>query len=487
MITHSAVSAREPAGKPIKNCKIVPVHLTAVYEADVEVLHEKGPVDLRMVRLYRFCCEARQQGGLLSHEDLCVLLSVDRSTIHDLIGRWRQQGVLVPTRGAIHDIGPEPTHKRSIATLLGQGFSTSQIRAMTKHSEGAIGRYQQQFALVLYLLHTYPNASPEEHCQLADLSRKAYDTYLEVYRELANRPDCQQHLERLRRRYELDPEGLAYKLPQGKTPDHDTTRRLRQQTLATAVRQTIQEDLATTQRVAEAVAGDVMQLVDQSFHLTDSLRPGETVVFLDAHDPSALSGERVSDREVIPVKLPVHTEETHSIWRSDQPLGLRRAQIAARFATAASEQGGVCSVGNLAELLHVNPTTLAKDLRELAIQCHVEAPTKGLLEDAGPTLTHKELIVGLDHFGLTGDEISWLTRHAPHSRDRYIETYRRAETLMRLEGHIPEPELVARTLGLRHHVAQQYVDLLRRYHGSDDNAPSGYVAAPSSLAAEATT
>jgi hypothetical protein len=112
---------------------------------------------------------------------------------------------------------------------------------------------------------------------------------------------------------------------------------------------------------------------------------------------------------------------------------------------------------------------MSKDLRELAVESHVNAPTKGLLEDAGPTLTHKELIVGLDQFGLTGEEISWFTRHASHSRDRYIETFRRAEALMRIDDRIPEPEHLARVLGLRIHVAKEYVDLLHRFHGDDES------------------
>jgi hypothetical protein len=86
------------------------------------------------------------------------------------------------------------------------------------------------------------------------------------------------------------------------------------------------------------------------------------------------------------------------------------------------------------------------------------------MEDAGPTLTHKSWIVDLDNHGLTGEEISWLTRHAPASRDRYIKTYRRAQALMELEGRIPDPNHLARVLHLRPHVAKQYVDLLRRNH-----------------------
>lgn len=468
VIAHTAVSESEPAGKPIKHCKVVPVQLTAVHEADVDVLCDKGPVELRMVRLYRFCCEARKQAGLLSHEDLTVLLCVDRSTVRDLVRRWAERGVIVPTRGAIKDMGPEPSHKRIIATFLGQGYSTGRVRAMTNHSEGAIARYQQQFALVLYLVHTYPQATPDQLCQLADLSRKALDVYLEVYKELAERPDCQHHLERIRRRYELDPDGIAIKLPPGKALKDDARRRLEKQSLNTAVRQTIQDDLGTTQRVAETVAEDLMNVVDNSFLLTECIRPGEVVIYVDALDPHSLSGERVADRNVIPVKVPLFTDEAREVWRSDLPLGRRRATIAARVATAAIEQGGICSVANLAELVHVGPGTMARDLRELAVECHNEAPIKGTIEDAGPTLTHKTLIVGLDHFGLTGDEISWLTRHAPHSRDRYIETYRKVETLMLLEGRIPDIDLVVRTLTLPKHVAQQYIDLLRRYHPDSD-------------------
>jgi len=137
------------------------------------------------------------------------------------------------------------------------------------------------------------------------------------------------------------------------------------------------------------------------------------------------------------------------------------------------------TIAKLADLLHVEPATLSANLRELAVDVHVQAMTKGLLEDAGPTLTHKSCIVDLDQHGLTGEETSWLSRHAPVSRDRYIGTYRRVETLMRLEGHIPDAELVARLFGLRRHVAQQYVDLLRRYHPDGDPTQASAPTAPS--------
>lgn len=464
-IIHPVVSIDEPAGKPIKNCKMVPVRLTYFDAVDLTVLHEEGTVEARAIRLLRLCQQAYEQYALLSHEDLSVLLCVNVSTVGDLVNRLRDRDFFVPTRGFVKDIGPTPSHKREIATLLGHGHTTSRIRAITRHSESSIGRYHEQFALVLYLLHHYPKASNDERHMLSGLSRHAYDTYVEVHDLLDARGDCGHHLERLRRRYELDPEARHDLVGKGKRQAADTTRRLDEQCLHTLIRQTIESDLGVTTRVAETVTEDLRLVIDSSFRLTDNLRPGEASIFVDAYNPAFLSGDKVADRPVIPVSIPLHTQQILDIWRSDEPVGRRRARIAAIFASAAHEQGGIMSTAGLAELLHTSPSSMSKALRDLAVELHVNAATKGLLEDAGATLTHKSLIVDLDQHGLTGEEISWLTRHAPFSRDRYIGTYRRAETLMRLEGRMPDAEHLARVLDLRPHVARQYVDLLAQYHG----------------------
>jgi hypothetical protein len=471
-IIHTAVSIDEPAGKPIKHCKMVPVRLTCFHEDDPNVIREEGTVEARATRLLRFCREAYEQKALLSHEDLCLLLCIDASTVRDLVKRLRHDGISVPTRGAVKDIGPEPSHKREISRLLGLGYTTTKIRAMTNHSESSIGRYQKQFALTLYILHRYPEASNHERCTLSGLSRSAYDAYLNVHDDLAARDDCRVHLERLRMRYELDPERRDGLVPPAKRPSKNPNHRLAEQTLDTVIRQTIKTDLGTTRRVAEAVTQDLVGIINRSFQLPDQLRPGETVIFVDAYDTSSISGEKVADRPVMPVSIPLHTQQILDIWRSDEPVGRRRARIAAIIASAAHEQGGVMAIAALAQLLHTNTSTLSTALRALAVELHIDAATKGLLEDAGSKLTHKNLIIDLDQHGLTGDEISWLTRHAPCSRDRYIGTFRRAEALMRLERRLPDVEHLARVLDLRLHVAKQYVDLLARHHGGEDGPQS---------------
>jgi hypothetical protein len=277
---------------------MVPVRLTFIHPADVLVQADMGTVEVRRLRLVRLCSEAFEQHAPLSYEDLSALMCIDLSTVKDLVKQLRERGFFVPTRGAVKDIGPEPSHKRVIAEMLGRGETTSQIRAVTKHSEGAIGRYQHQFALVLYLLDKYPDGPDEQRRYLSGLSSTAYQTYCEVARRLE--PECRPHLERLRRRFELDPEGIAQTVPVGKRRPSDSAQRLEQHTLTTAVRQLIQSDLATTPRVAEVVAADLLALLDSTYRIPDSLRPGEVVFLADAHDPDFLSGDKVSDRPVVP-------------------------------------------------------------------------------------------------------------------------------------------------------------------------------------------
>ena len=469
-IVHTAVHKSEPAGKPIKDCRMTPVKLTLYDAADAEV-HDRSSVTERRMRILRLTQEAYDQDGLLSQADLAVLLAVDESTVKDQIHILRAEGFVVPTRGWVKDMGPEPSHKAIIARMLARGHTTSEIRAATRHSETSISRYQHQFAQVLFLLHQYPEAGHEQRCTVSGLPRRAYDIYVEIYRELRDDDNCRPHLERLRRRFEMEPDRLTGSTPSGKKPDDDSLRRLEQQTLDNAVRQTIQKDLGTTPCIAQAVTQDIMRLIDQTLLMPESSRPGEVIILADKHDAAFLSGERVKDRPIIPVTVPLVTEEVKALWRADEPVGIRRARIAALIASSAAEQGAVMSIAGLAECLHTTPSLLSANLRELAALIHIQAPTKGLLEDAGPTLTHKDWIIDLDQHGLTGQEITWLTRHAPASRDRYLSTFRRAEALMHMEGRIPEAEHLASLLRIRTHVACQYVDLLVRYH--PDHIPGG--------------
>jgi len=60
----------------------------------------------------RILCEAYEQGGVLNQADMSHLIGVSAGTIgKDIRESQLEQGVILPYRGTIHDIGPTSTHK----------------------------------------------------------------------------------------------------------------------------------------------------------------------------------------------------------------------------------------------------------------------------------------------------------------------------------------------------------------------------------------
>jgi len=108
-----AVSTEEPAGKPIKDCQLIPVNRTLYRHADLETKAKQGIPALRESLVIRLSKEAHQQGGLLSQTDLAQILMVDLSTIKRIMKRIKTKGGTIPTRGEIKDIGPGLSHKAS--------------------------------------------------------------------------------------------------------------------------------------------------------------------------------------------------------------------------------------------------------------------------------------------------------------------------------------------------------------------------------------
>ena len=109
--------ADEPAGKPIKDCRIIPVNLTLYRHTDWKIKAKLGIPALREYLAARLSEEAHHQGGLLSQADLVEILIVDKSTVKRIVKRIKARGGSIPTRGEIKDIGPGISHKARIIEL----------------------------------------------------------------------------------------------------------------------------------------------------------------------------------------------------------------------------------------------------------------------------------------------------------------------------------------------------------------------------------
>jgi hypothetical protein len=183
-VRYVAVAEGQPAGRPLVQCVTIPVLLTVLGSTDAELLVGKGSVALRGARISRMADEARRQGGLLSYEDLSVLVGVDVSTVRRAVDRCRRKGVEVPTRGRVSDIGPGVSHRARVIELLFRGMQPAQIAVYTSHALSSVERYIADFARVMELTgRNYPRPAIQ---RITGLSPKVVRDYLELLKEYSD-------------------------------------------------------------------------------------------------------------------------------------------------------------------------------------------------------------------------------------------------------------------------------------------------------------
>lgn len=151
-VSYQAVAESEHAGKPIALCRKISVKLTLHDpQADLEVLQQKGIAGLRRHRLKRLTKEAIDQGGVLSYEDLAILLTTSIVTIKRDVARLRREKETILSRGWRHDMGRGISHKTQIIQMYLAGYQFSEIEQKTHHSESAVARYLRDFTQVVTL------------------------------------------------------------------------------------------------------------------------------------------------------------------------------------------------------------------------------------------------------------------------------------------------------------------------------------------------
>ncbi|MDI6773749.1 MAG: DUF1670 domain-containing protein [bacterium] len=193
-----AVADGQPAGRPLSQCVTVQVLLSVLGPTDATLLVEQGSRALRQARLHRMVHEARQQGGLLSYEDLGLLLAVDVSTVRRLVASCRRAKLEVPTRGHVADIGPGSTHKARVIELCFRGLQPAQIAAYTAHALSSVERYLGDFSRVAELVaRDYPKPAIVRITGLSPRTVRDYQALLDRFSVPAHRPV----LEMLRQRF----------------------------------------------------------------------------------------------------------------------------------------------------------------------------------------------------------------------------------------------------------------------------------------------
>lgn len=118
-IIYWAISASEPAGKPLEMSKLVPTVLTLYDPSDMPTALANRDIsrvsDIKFKKALRLATQAKACGAYLTYADLGYLLGIHPVAISRLIKA--NPKIAVPLRGASCDIGCGITHRRNIIKL----------------------------------------------------------------------------------------------------------------------------------------------------------------------------------------------------------------------------------------------------------------------------------------------------------------------------------------------------------------------------------
>jgi biotin operon repressor len=197
-LKYSCIATSEGAGKPLDGCDMKTVTLTLVSAEDRGNLPHDGKtasVHHRHRRIMRLTEEAREQGGLLSQEDLAEILSADVRTIRRDIKALRDIGVVVATRGQQKDIGPGVSHRGLAIRLWLEGKEPVEVARGINHSVAAVENYLEKFKRVAYL-----RRRGFDDCQIAmtiGISIAAAKTFVAIYNESKGRSFFRSRMEEI--------------------------------------------------------------------------------------------------------------------------------------------------------------------------------------------------------------------------------------------------------------------------------------------------
>jgi len=176
-----AISDQEPPGKPLDECQKVAVFLTLDAGEDDQLLRFKfGTKVMRRAKILRLATEAKEQGGLLSYEDIAYrLLNCGLRTVVRDANAIREQGMSLPTRGQQKDMGPLQNHRVKVIDLFLQGFEYKEIARRTMHALSSVENYVTTFARIVLLIEK--DYCDDEMARIIDKSPALVKMYRQIY------------------------------------------------------------------------------------------------------------------------------------------------------------------------------------------------------------------------------------------------------------------------------------------------------------------
>jgi hypothetical protein len=196
-ILFEVVSVENGPQRKLSECKMISAVLTLdAGEEDLEIKRVHGVMGLRRHRLQRITNEAFQQGGVLTIEDIANrLLNCGERTLCRDIKVLKEQGIVLPLRSIIKDMGKSITHRTLIVKQWLLGKEYTEIARNTNHCIDSVSNYIDKFKRVVCLAKD--NHEINTIAFLVKLSPKLTEQYYKLYQTINPVPHRKAELDEL--------------------------------------------------------------------------------------------------------------------------------------------------------------------------------------------------------------------------------------------------------------------------------------------------
>lgn len=219
-------------------------------------------------------------------------------------------------------------------------------------------------------------------------------------------------------------------------PQKEVLDRLSSKTLDDQFVQIVREGLNCSPFEAEAVLEAVREVYGPYMGAQpEDPFPGHiTLVAVDADEPPGKPLVRCAKRAI---SLTVHRGAEDDRRMQQEGMDVWRRTRIGDVCQEALSQGALLTREDLAyRVFFVSPRTISRDLATLR-RDHPDQiiPLRSMIQDIGPMLTHRELIVQQALQGKTTSQICRATHHSPAAVSNYLSTFVRCVQLSRQGVH----------------------------------------------------
>lgn len=214
-------------------------------------------------------------------------------------------------------------------------------------------------------------------------------------------------------------------------------------------------------KVARLLVEEIVAVVESTLVMADHLQAGQLLLLApEVGQGPSWRLRRLEEKKLKTVRLTLVASEDIDRLVAGEPLHRVRRQRLARLVREAYEQGATLSSSQLAMVTGISAARVSSQLAEHMAEMGETLPTRGIVEDCSPAISHKAEIVARHLKGEPTSEIARATNHTPRSVERYVQRFEQVRELVSYLDKDPSPTVIARILGCSEHLVAAYLDLL---------------------------